>query len=102
EESEADVAVVDLRSLVPLDTETILEWTKRCGRVVVAHEGPEFGGFGGEIVSLISKHGFEYLDAPVERVGAEYSPVPFSTDLEPGVLPQVGKITDVLNRVVAY
>src|SRR5690606_5037167 len=72
------VAVVDLRSLIPLDTETILEWTAKTGRVVVAHEGPEFGGFGGEVAAWIAKHAFEYLDAPVERVGAKFSPVPFA------------------------
>lgn len=105
EELEADgvsVAVVDLRSLVPLDEETILEWTQRCGRVVVAHEGPEFGGFGGEIVSLISKQGFEFLDAPVERVGAKYSPVPFSTILEPHVLPQPSAIKQAIQTTAAF
>ncbi|MCF6227792.1 MAG: thiamine pyrophosphate-dependent enzyme [Planctomycetes bacterium] len=96
------IAVVDLRSIVPLDEETILEQTRKCGRVIVAHEGPEFGGFGGEIVSLISKKAFEYLDAPVERVGAEYSPVPFSTDLEPGVLPQPEKIKAAIEATLAY
>src|SRR5690606_23516016 len=53
--SPTSVAVVDLRSLVPLDTDTILEWVKKTGRVVIAHEGPEFGGFGGEIAALIAR-----------------------------------------------
>lgn len=90
------VAVVDLRSLVPLDTETILEWTKKTGRVVIAHEGPEFGGFGGEVAALIAKEGFQYLDAPVQRVGAKFSPVPFSTNLEPAILPQPGDINKAI------
>ena len=90
------VAVVDLRSLVPLDTETILEWTKKTGRVVIAHEGPEFGGFGGEVAALIAKEGFQYLDAPVQRVGAKFSPVPFSTALEPAILPQPGDIAKAI------
>jgi 2-oxoisovalerate dehydrogenase E1 component len=96
------VAVVDLRSLVPLDTETILEWTKKTGRVVVAHEGPEFGGFGGEIAALIAKEGFQYLDAPVQRVGAKFSPVPFSTNLEPAILPQPGDIAEAIQAVAEF
>ncbi|MCB9935979.1 MAG: 2-oxoisovalerate dehydrogenase [Planctomycetes bacterium] len=96
------VAVVDLRSLVPLDTETILEWTKKTGRVVVAHEGPEFGGFGGEVAALIAKEGFEYLDAPVQRVGAKFSPVPFSTALEPAILPQPGDITKAIQAAASF
>jgi 2-oxoisovalerate dehydrogenase E1 component len=96
------VAVVDLRSLVPLDTETILEWTKKTGRVVVAHEGPEFGGFGGEVAAFIAKEGFQYLDAPVQRVGAKFSPVPFSTNLEPAVLPQSGDIAKAIQAAARF
>ncbi|MCC6150477.1 MAG: 2-oxoisovalerate dehydrogenase [Planctomycetes bacterium] len=96
------VAVLDLRSLIPLDEESILEQVKKCGRVVVAHEGPEFGGFGGEIVALISKKAFEYLDAPVERVGAKLTPVPFSTILEKAILPQSDDILAAIGRVAGY
>jgi len=96
------VAVVDLRSLVPLDTETILEWVKKTGRVVVAHEGPEFGGFGGEVAAFIAKEGFEYLDAPVQRVGAKFSPVPFSTNLEPAILPQPGDIAKAIQEAARF
>jgi 2-oxoisovalerate dehydrogenase E1 component len=86
--SSPSVAVIDLRSIVPLDEDTILTWVQKTGRVVIAHEGPEFGGFGGELAALIAKKGFEYLDAPIQRVGARYSPVPFSTILEAQILPQ--------------
>jgi 2-oxoisovalerate dehydrogenase E1 component len=96
------VAVIDLRSIVPLDEETILEWTRKTGRVVIAHEGPEFGGFGGEIAALISKKAFQHLDAPVERVGARFSPVPFSTVLEPHVLPQPAWIKQAIERVAGF
>ena len=96
------VAVVDLRSLVPLDTETILEWTQKTGRVVVAHEGPEFGGFGGEVAAWIAKHTFEYLDAPVERVGAKFSPVPFALTLEPAILPQADDVAEAINTVASF
>jgi 2-oxoisovalerate dehydrogenase E1 component len=96
------VAVIDLRSIVPLDEETILEWTRKTGRVVIAHEGPEFGGFGGEIAALISKKAFQHLDAPVERVGARFSPVPFSTVLEPHVLPQPAWIKQAIESVAGF
>jgi len=96
------VAVLDLRSLIPLDEESILEQVKKCGRVVVAHEGPEFGGFGGEVAALIAKKAFEYLDAPVERVGAKLTPVPFSTILEKAILPQSDDILAAIGRVAGY
>ena len=96
------VAVVDLRSLVPLDTDTILEWVKKTGRVVVAHEGPEFGGFGGEVAAWIAKHAFEHLDAPVERVGAKYAPIPFSTALEPAILPQPADVAKAIQAASSF
>ncbi|MCB9893470.1 MAG: 2-oxoisovalerate dehydrogenase [Planctomycetes bacterium] len=96
------VAVVDLRSLVPLDTDTILEWTKKTGRVVIAHEGPEFGGFGGEVAALIAREGFEYLDAPVQRVGAKYAPIPFSTALEPAILPQPADVAKAIQQAASF
>ncbi len=96
------VAVVDLRSLVPLDEETILEWVKKTGRVVIAHEGPEFGGFGGEVAALIAKKAFKHLDAPIERVGARFSPVPFSTVLEAAVLPQPAWIKQAIEAVAGF
>jgi pyruvate/2-oxoglutarate/acetoin dehydrogenase E1 component len=99
---DASIAVVDLRSLVPLDAETILEWTARCNRVVVAHEGPTFGGFGGEVVSLITRHAFRELDAPVERVGAKFTPVPFSTKLEAEILPQPEEITRAIKTTLEF
>jgi len=96
------VAVVDLRSIVPLDEETILHWVQKTGRVVIAHEGPEFGGFGGELAALIAKKAFQHLDAPIERVGARFSPVPFSTVLEAAVLPQPAWIKQAIENVAAF
>ena len=96
------VAVLDLRSLIPLDEEAILELVKKTGRVVVAHEGPEFGGFGGEIAALIGKKAFEYLDAPVERVGAKLTPVPFSPILEKSILPQSDDVLAAIERVARF
>jgi pyruvate/2-oxoglutarate/acetoin dehydrogenase E1 component len=96
------VAVIDLRSLVSLDEETILEWTQKTGRVVIAHEGPEFGGFGGEVAALIARKAFEHLDAPVMRVGARHSPVPFSTVLEAAVLPQPEWIREAIEQAADF
>ncbi|MBX3460271.1 MAG: 2-oxoisovalerate dehydrogenase [Planctomycetes bacterium] len=100
--SNISVAVIDLRSLVPLDEETIIEWVKKTGRVVIAHEGPEFGGFGGEVAALIANKAFEYLDAPVQRVGARFSPVPFSTILEPEILPQPAWIKQAITQAAQF
>ncbi|MCC7508601.1 MAG: 2-oxoisovalerate dehydrogenase [Planctomycetes bacterium] len=96
------VAVIDLRSLVPLDEETIIAWVKKTGRVVIAHEGPEYGGFGGELAALIANKAFEHLDAPIQRVGAKFSPVPFSTALEPHVLPQPMDVVKAIQTVVGF
>jgi 2-oxoisovalerate dehydrogenase E1 component len=80
--------VVDLRSLNPLDVEGILTSVKKTGRLLVVHEHPLFGGFGGEIASLAAEHAFQYLDAPVMRVASKNSPIPFSRILEHVVLVQ--------------
>lgn len=86
------VEVIDLRTIRPLDTETILASARKTGRVVIAHEAPVFGGFGGEIASTISDGAFGYLDAPVLRVGAKETPVPFSPVLEDAYLPSADDI----------
>ena len=84
--------VIDLRSLQPMDTEAVIESVKRTNRAVVVHEAVRFGGMGGEIAAQIQEHAFDYLDAPVARVGAPFSPVPFSPVLEQAYLPNAEKI----------
>jgi len=74
--------VIDPRTLVPLDLDTIVESVKRTNRLVVAHEAVEHGGFGAEITAQAQAAAFDWLDAPVERVGASFTPVPFSPPLE--------------------
>jgi len=86
------VEVLDLRSLVPLDKEAILNTVKKTGKVLVVHEDKVFAGFGGEIASLISDEAFKYLDAPVKRVGSTYTPVGFNRILEKAILPNTDKI----------
>ena len=92
--------VIDPRSLQPLDTDTIVESVRRTNRVVVVHEAVRFGGIGAEIASQIQEAAFDYLDAPVARVGAPFSPVPFSPALEQAYVPDgdriVAEIRDVL------
>src|SRR5438105_1734804 len=77
-----DVEVIDLRSLRPWDTETVLASVERTGRALVLHEAPLTGGFGGEIAAVIGERAFAHLDAPVVRVGSTDTPVPFIRRLE--------------------
>ena len=81
------VEVIDLRSLVPLDWETVLASVRKTSRVLVAHEDKVHGGFGGEIAAQIQERAFASLDAPVGRVGSEFTPVGFSRILERAILP---------------
>ena len=87
-----DVEVIDLRSLQPLDSETVIASVQKTHRAAVVHEAVRFAGMGGEIAAQIQEHAFDYLDAPVARVGAPFSPVPFSPALEKSYVPDAGKI----------
>ena len=82
-----DVEVIDPRTLVPLDLETIVESVRRTHRLVVAHEAVTQGGFGAEVAAQVQAAAFDELDAPVVRVGAPFAPVPFSPPLEDAYLP---------------
>ena len=92
-----EAEVIDLRSLIPLDMDTITASVKKTGRLLVVHEDKVTGGFGGEIVARVAAECFEYLDAPIMRVGSTDTPVPFSRILEKAVLPQV---EDVYNKAL--
>ena len=81
------VEVIDLRTLVPFDRETVLESVRRTGKVLIVHEDNLTGGFGGEIAAVVAEEAFEYLDAPVRRVAALDTPVPFAPPLEREYLP---------------
>lgn len=98
----ASVEVVDLRSLVPLDRETVLESVKKTSRALVVHEANITAGFGAEIAALIAQEAFEYLDAPVMRVASLDVPVPFSPPLEMAMLPSVDKIAAAARQLLAY
>ena len=101
-EGEIDVEVVDLRSLKPLDEEAILASVAKTGRCLIVHEDKVFAGFGGELTGLINEKGFEYLDAPVRRVGSENTPVGFNRILERAILPNKEKILKALGDLWAY
>jgi len=96
------IEVIDLRTLNPLDTETILASVRKTGKVLIAHEDTLTGGFGGEIAALIAAQAFERLDAPVLRVAAKDSPVPYAPALENAVLPQEADVLAALEKLARY
>lgn len=97
-----EAEVIDLRTLIPLDTEAIISSVQKTTKALVVHEDKVFSGFGGEIAALIAERCFDYLDGPVMRVGSEYSPVPFSKILEREVLPQVEDIYEKALTLARY
>ena len=82
-----EAEVIDPRTLVPLDLDAIVESVRRTNRLVVAHEAVEHGGFGAEIVAEVQAAAFDHLDAPIQRVGAPFTPIPISPPLEDAYLP---------------
>jgi 2-oxoisovalerate dehydrogenase E1 component beta subunit len=96
------VEVLDLRTLLPLDREAILETARRTGKVLVVHEDRLTGGVGGEVAAIISEHAFEYLDGPVRRLAALDTHVPFAPPLEEFVLPNTNKILAAIRSLAAY
>lgn len=83
-----NIELIDLRSLAPLDTETIFNSVKKTGKAIILHEDTLTGGIGGEISALINEYCFEFLDAPVMREGSLNTPVPFTASLEKNFLPK--------------
>jgi pyruvate dehydrogenase E1 component beta subunit len=93
------VEVVDPRTLVPLDIDTIVESVRRTHRALVVQESVRFGGFGAEIASQIQELAFDDLDAPVGRIGAPFSPVPFSPALERIYVPDADRIQNEIRAL---
>lgn len=100
EEAGIDAEVIDLRTLVPLDTETLFASVARTGRAVIVHEAVVRGGYGAEISAQITEQLFDSLRAPVQRVGGKNTPVPYARDLERAFLPSVGDIVDAAQRTM--
>jgi pyruvate/2-oxoglutarate/acetoin dehydrogenase E1 component len=96
-----EIEVVDLRSLQPWDVEAVTASARKTGRVLVLHEAPTASGFGAEVASVVSQEAFEWLDAPVARLGALDTPVPFSPSLEAVFSPK-GRLLQVLRTLLAY
>ncbi|MGE5126172.1 MAG: thiamine pyrophosphate-dependent enzyme [Betaproteobacteria bacterium] len=96
-----ELEVVDLRSLMPWDVETAVRSVAKTGRCLVLHEAPLTGGFGGEIAATLGREAFEWLDAPIVRLGALDTPVPFAKSLEAVYSPQ-GRLLPALRELLAY
>jgi len=92
--------VIDPRTIVPLDRETIIDSVKKTGRLIITHEANERGGFGAEIAAMVAKEAFNYLDSPIERVAARNAPSPFSPVLEAEVLPGVNRIIETAEKML--
>ncbi len=96
------VEILDLRSIIPWDREAVLASVSRSGKAIVLHEDTRTGGFGAEIAATIAEEAFESLDAPVIRVTAPDTPVPFSPPLERAFIPQVEDVVGAIERLAAY
>jgi 2-oxoisovalerate dehydrogenase E1 component beta subunit len=97
-----DTEVIDLRSLLPLDKDAILESAKKTGKVLVVHEDTRTGGIAGEIAAILNEEVFDYLDGPVLRVTAPDTPVPYSPPLEEFFLPNRDKILEAAKKLASY
>jgi acetoin:2,6-dichlorophenolindophenol oxidoreductase subunit beta len=95
-----EIEVIDPRTLVPLDLDAIVESVARTHRLVVAHEAVTHGGAGAEIAAEVQAAAFDELDAPIERVGAPFAPIPFSPPLEDAYLPGRGEVAAAVRRTL--
>jgi 2-oxoisovalerate dehydrogenase E1 component beta subunit len=97
-----ELEVIDLRSLVPLDRETILDSVRRVNKVMILHEDTRTGGMAGEISAVITEEAFEDLDGPILRITAPDTPVPYSAELEDAFIPQVTDVVVAARKLAAY
>jgi 2-oxoisovalerate dehydrogenase E1 component beta subunit len=97
-----EAAVLDLRSLVPLDRRTILAVARHCTRVLIVHEDSRTGGIGESVAAMIQEEAFEFLDAPIRIIGALDTPVPYSPPLEDYFLPSEEEIERAARRLLSY
>jgi len=100
EQEGVSVEVVDPRTLLPLDEEAIVGSVRKTTRCVAAHEAVVQGGFGAEIAAVVQHGAFDWLDAPVERVGAKFAPIPFAPVMEDYVVPHARDVLDAIRRTV--
>jgi 2-oxoisovalerate dehydrogenase E1 component beta subunit len=97
-----EVEVLDLRTLLPLDTAAIIASVKKTGKVLILHEATLTGGIGGELAAIVSEHAFEHLDAPIRRLASIDTPVPYAPPLEEFFLPNTQKVLTALRALAAY
>ena len=97
-----ELEVVDLRTLMPLDKERVLESVKKTNKVILLHEDVRTGGMAGELAAVIAEEAFEYLDGPIMRITAPDTPVPYSPPLEEFFLPKTSDIIRVARQLAAY
>ena len=102
EKEGASVEVIDLRTLLPLDEDSILASVRKCSKAIVLHEDTRTGGIGGEISAIITEKAFESLDGPIVRITSPDTPVPFSPPLEEAFLPNAAKVLDGARKLLAY
>jgi 2-oxoisovalerate dehydrogenase E1 component beta subunit len=102
EEDGTSVEIIDLRTIIPWDRRAVLESVEKTSKVIVLHEDTHTGGFGGEIAATIAEEAFEHLDAPVKRITAPDTPVPFAPALEKAFIPQVGDVVAGVKELAAY
>src|ERR671935_1172349 len=100
EEEGISVEVVDPRTLQPLDEAALIDSVKKTNRCVIAHEAVVRGGFGAEVAAVIQYQAFDWLDAPVERVGARFCPMPFAPVMEEWVVPHANDVLEAINKTV--
>src|ERR1051325_9386187 len=101
-EDGASVEVVDLRTLLPLDRDTVCESVKKTSKVLLVHEDTRTGGLAGELAASISEAAFDYLDGPILRVTAPDTPVPYSPPLEDAFLPNAQKVLEKARWLLQY
>ena len=101
EEEGISVEVIDPRTLLPLDEDTILDSVRKTTRCVTAHEAVTRGGFGAELAAVVQAGAFDYLDAPIERVGAKFAPLAFAPAMEQWAIPHAADVLEAVKRTVA-
>jgi 2-oxoisovalerate dehydrogenase E1 component beta subunit len=102
EEEGISTEILDLRTILPWDKDSVLASVGKTSKVIVLHEDTHTGGFGGEIAATIAEEAFEQLDAPVRRITAPDTPVPYAPALEKAFLPQADDVAAGIRELAAY
>lgn len=99
-EAGIDAEVIDLRTLLPIDSNTVLESVSRTGRLVIVHDATGPGGLGGEVAAVVAAEGFQWLKAPIVRITPPFAPAPFPSHLEQAYYPSASEIVSTVSRIV--